>query len=1128
MRLLGDRLLFSPHDLLNFVDCPYVSWMDRLHLEHPGVYTVDAPSEFVGTIQAAGIDHEKVFLEELRSQSGSVFDLTDTRDCRATLAAMKEGHAVLYQPRLDFAEFSGIADFLVRVEGDSQLGSFHYEVWDTKLAREPKPHYLIQLCCYAEMLEALQGIRPKQVSVVDRAKQRRAFNTDEFFYYYLELKNAFLRFHKTFDPNVAPFITGNEDFGRWESHVRSKLEAEDALCRVANISGIQIRKLLDCGVKTMSDLAARKSPVRKMADAALQKLRLQAELQIESAGNPVPEYRLVPPSESNPRRGFALLPPASAGDIYFDIEGFPLFEGGLEYLLGACFGQKENREYRAWWAHSRNEEQVAFESFICWAYARWQEDRTAHIYHYAPYETSALERLVRVHHYGCGDMLDELLRNEVFVDLYQIVRQSMMVGEPRYSLKNIEHLYREKRAGEVTTAGDSVVEYARWIDSGESPDPEISSILRGIRDYNRVDCESTAELANWLWTLQANDGPEYILPKSVDGPETEPRVPTPAEFLATQMLAELPSGIELTQVQRLQQLLAYLLQFHRREEKPMWWEYFKRLRSSDQELVDDIGCLGSLVRTAKERFTVPRGRSFLYEYRFDPEQDTKLEEGSRCVLTHNECKTTIKSLNLDQGLVTIALTKELDEPPASINLIPYERVSAKAIEDSILATVLHWRDTGTLPPALSDLLLRNRPRINGIAEGSPLVLEGEDLVAATTRIVHSMNSTTLCIQGPPGTGKTYTAARAIVSLVKDGKRVGISANSHNAILNLENEVASFAGQCGLRVRGMHVGDRVDSDDLPAGFQSGKLSTENLPDVVGGTAWAFSDPRIQGQISHLFIDEAGQVSLANIAGMSRATKNIVLIGDQMQLSQPTRAVHPGDSGLSALDYLLNGHSTIPGDLGIFLDTSRRMHPDVCQFVSDTSYDGRLRPHDSTSARYLLLGDGKHIRKPAGLLFKSVPHEGNRQCSDEEADHICELVAELTGNTVLFHTAEGDHSLTVEDILVIAPYNLQVGRIREKLSGIRVASVDKFQGQEAPVVIYSMAASSGNDCPRGIDFLFSRNRTNVAISRAKSLAIVVGSPDLCRTSCNSIDQMRLVNLYCRIVHAGCHDQASKPIS
>lgn len=308
MRISSSRLLFSPHDLLNFLNCPYVSWMDRRHVESPGVYAPDPPGGFLGTIQAAGVEHEKEFLESLRTEFGDVFDLTEATNCQATLSAMKEGHAVLYQARLEYGDFSGIADFLVRVEGDSALGGYHYEVWDTKLAREPKPHYLIQLCSYAEMLEAIQGIKPKEVAVVDRTKQIRRYQTDEFFYYYLELKKAFLDFHKQFDSENPPFISGEEDFGRWESHVRKMLEAGDALCQVANISGLQIRKLLDAGVKTMNELAGRQASVPKMSDSTLEKLRLQAELQIASAGKDIPEFKLIPQQPSNPRRGLALLP----------------------------------------------------------------------------------------------------------------------------------------------------------------------------------------------------------------------------------------------------------------------------------------------------------------------------------------------------------------------------------------------------------------------------------------------------------------------------------------------------------------------------------------------------------------------------------------------------------------------------------------------------------------------------------------------------------------------------------------------------------------------------------------------------------------------------------------------------
>ena len=1120
MKKNGAGYLFSPSDLIKYMQCAYVSFLDRCYVDFPNEFQPDAEDEFVTLIQACGDEHEKEYVKQL-AQKSDIRDLSAEGDVQqATLRAMQDGVPVIYQGAIAYDGFAGYSDFLVRVPGPSQLGSFHYEVWDTKLAREPKPYYLIQLCCYAEMLEYIQGVRPAEVAVILGNKQERRFRTDDYFFYYRELKKTFVAFQEGFSREVPPFITGNEDFGRWEKRVRAELTEQDHLSQVANITSGQIVKLQAAEVKTRAALAARTEPVRKMAEATVARLRTQAQLQIQSEGKEKPAYLVVPPDEVNQRRGLQLLPPAESGDVFFDIEGYPLYEQGLEYLLGVVYHEGDGFKYRDWWAHDRKQEQLSFESFVSWAHARWQANPSLHIYHYASYETAALQRLIRVHHYGCGDKLDDLLRNEVFVDLYRIVRQSMLVGEPRYSIKNIEHLYREKRSGEVTTAGGSVVEYRRWLDSKQGPTPGSSAILASIRDYNAEDCESTAQLADWLRELQVEHNIGYLPPPNLPDGEIQSHEPTEAEILATELLSEISDIEPLSPEDQLKQLLAYLLQFHKREEKPIWWAVFDWAKSTEAELIEDLNCLGGLQRT-----NTPRGevkRSWRYEYSFNPDQDTKLEAGDECRFAHSVFKIIkIETLDRENGLLTLKLGKAQEAPPDRISLLPQELVKAGAIEESILETVKNWRAGGQLPSALSDLLLRHSPNIGGVAD-DPIVKPGTDLVAGTVSAVCNMKQTTLCIQGPPGTGKTYTAARAIMALLQQGKRIGISANSHKAVLNLEREVAEIAAQNGFSLRGIHVRRGEDLDVLPARFQyiaqAKEVDWSMLPQVIGGTAWAFSAPEFSGKFDYLFIDEAGQVSLANIVGMCRSTRNLVLIGDQMQLSQPTRAAHPANSGVSALDYLLDGRATISPDFGIFLNTSRRMHSAVCRFISSACYEDRLTSHPETDSRYLLLNSCKYVTKQAGVQFIPVPHTGNTQCSEEEVEAIARIITELTSSSVLYQDGPKQRRLSVSDILVIAPYNMQVRRIAARLPGLRVASVDKFQGQEAPVVIYSMAASSAEECPRGMDFLFNRNRTNVAISRAKALAIVVASPELARVHCSGVEQMSLANLFCRVIQEG----------
>jgi len=292
-------------------------------------------------------------------------------------------------------------------------------------------------------------------------------------------------------------------------------------------------------------------------------------------------------------------------------------------------------------------------------------------------------------------------------------------------------------------------------------------------------------------------------------------------------------------------------------------------------------------------------------------------------------------------------------------------------------------------------------------------------------------------------------------------------------------------------------------------------------VVGGTAWVFTRPELEGRFDYLFIDEAGQVALGNLVAMGTAARNIVLVGDQQQLGQPVQGVHPGMSGANALDYLLQGAATVPPDQGIFLDVSWRMHPSVCGWISDAIYEGRLHSHASTAQQSLLLNEHAHAAlAPAGLRFLPVEHVGRGQYCPEEAQVIKSIWENLMGQR--WRDRHGrEHAIGPEDVVVVAPYNVQVNTIRDILvDGARVGTVDKFQGQEAAVAIVSMTTSSGDDLPRDIEFLFSRNRLNVAISRAQCLAIIVASPRLLEVSCNTVRDMRLVDTLCHAYEWSAH--------
>ena len=461
------------------------------------------------------------------------------------------------------------------------------------------------------------------------------------------------------------------------------------------------------------------------------------------------------------------------------------------------------------------------------------------------------------------------------------------------------------------------------------------------------------------------------------------------------------------------------------------------------------------------------------------------------------------------------------EPGAA--LIPTGPIGDTVLRGAIHRYAEHVAAGGSRYRAITSVLRRDRPSLSGHAPGQAIVADGADATGGAIEALVALDDSYLLIQGPPGAGKTYTSSQAIVALLAAGKRIGIASNSHKAINNLLADVEAAATAQGLDCCGMKKSSRLDQalgtsgwiEDVIGGTGSGVQPYHQL---VAGTAWLFAREEMDEAFDYLFIDEAGQVSLANIVAMGVATRNIVLVGDQMQLSQPITGTHPGSSGMSGLDYLLEGHATVPAEQGVFLPVTRRMHPDLCRFISDAVYEGRLEAEATTVNQRLEIDCTRDpdALAPTGLRFVDVEHTGCTQRSQEEADRLAVTYRSVLGGR--WTDRHGNqHTIGTDDILVVSPYNMQVELLKRALpEGARVGTVDKFQGQEAPVVLISMATSSGDDLPRNIEFLYSRNRLNVAISRAKCLAIIYANPRLLGIPCSTIEQMELVDGLCWAKH------------
>ncbi|MGA7329805.1 MAG: TM0106 family RecB-like putative nuclease [Rhodomicrobium sp.] len=753
--------------------------------------------------------------------------------------------------------------------------------------------------------------------------------------------------------------------------------------------------------------------------------------------------------------------------------------------------------FKAFWAHNREEEKKAFEEAIDFMVERLKINPGAYIYHYASYEASALKRLSIFH--GTREAeLDDLLRRRKLIDLYRVVVEGLRVSEPSYSIKNMEVFYMPKREGEVKTAGQSVVVYEKWR---KLQDP---ALLSEIEDYNRVDCVSTLLLRDWLNAIRPT-GATCFSGADTAAQEDEKAEKRKAAELRTEQMRTALSRSEAPGAAT----LADLLEFHRREAKPEHWAMFDRQYRPEEDLVDDAECLGGLHSVCVP--AVPVKQSLVYTFGF-PAQDFKLRDED-CPLLSDTLLPAGEIVEIDEKARRIKLKrgKKSDNLPARFSLLPPKPLGSKLLREAIFRVADAACRGGDAYRSVRDLLDKREPRLAGGAKLSEM--QG-GVVARTVAAVSALDQSYLVVQGPPGAGKTYTSAHAIVSSLEAGKQVGVASNSHKAVNTLLAEVEAVAFSRGFSFQGMKKSSKKSQ------FFNGTMigdTTENGGvighQLIAGTAWLFARQDLDRQLDYLFVDEAGQVSLGNIVAMATSACNLVLVGDQMQLGQPIKGAHPGESGSSSLEYVLGQMPTVPPHLGIFLPATRRMHPAVCGFISAAFYDNRLEPVSGNDRQRLVLSSGCHpALKPAGLSFVEVDHAGCAQRSDEEAAVVKALFDSLLRQRWIDRDGK-EKALGVGDVLVVTPYNMQVATIEAVLPpGAKVGTVDKFQGQEAPVVILSMTTSSAEEMPREHEFLFSSNRLNVAVSRAQGLAVIVASRRLLEVPCRTIEQVKLVNALC----------------
>jgi predicted RecB family nuclease len=1103
--------IFSASDLMHFLGCRHCVVLDLANLAQP--LEKAAPSAASSLLAEMGSAHERSYLERLRAAGKSIIEIPSDGDAHRDerLAITKEklfsGADVIYQAALEYRQWAGYADFLIKVDTPSELGEFSYEVLDTKLSRHAEPRYLVQLGVYSDLLAQAQGIEPVSAHLVLGDGRHESFRTSHFSAY---VRHAQRRFEDFIDRPPAgsyPLPCKHCDSCHWRENCAKRWEADDHLSLVTNIQMPQVAKIEAHGIRSVATLAATAVDTRIAAlnPEVFHRLRSQAILQYNKRQTGQDRYELL---LSDPGRGFARLPEPDAGDLFFDMEGDPLHPEGLEYLFGLHYQEDGIPIFKPVWAHDHKEEAKSFEAFMDFLTDHVQAHPNAYIYHYNHYEPTALKKLASK--YAVAEhQLDDLLRREKFVDLFKVVRESIRTSEPAYSLKNLETFYMEKRGGAVTSAGDSIVVYNRWRETGDA------QLLTEIADYNRVDCESTRGLRDWLLTLRPPTCPWFSAKSAPDDstaatPASAARQERERRYLEYRERLEAASGDSQDAASR----LAELIGFYFREAKPDWWAVYDRRDRFEDELIDDAECLAGVTPTgAPERAK----QSHIYTCTFPP-QETKLRVGSMAQdVTTLAYAGEIVDLDEIRSVVKIKRGTKSGPLPERITLGPPNPLPTDRQQAALYRVADDALTGGGAFPAITDILTKAPPRFQGRAKQGP-ILKNAELLEGVTAAVSTLDGSYLVIQGPPGSGKTYTTAHVIVEMIGQGKRIAVAANSHKAIHNVLDSVERMASERDIAFVGIKKGSPGDDSAYQGEFITTVSSNDDVPlnaDLVAGTAWLFADDRFDRHFDYLFIDEAGQLALANVVAMGTSARNIVLIGDQMQLGQPVKGVHPGDSGLSILDYLLEGQATVAADSGIFLNVTRRLHPSVCDFISNTFYEGRLLPAPDNVRRQLIFDTPIPGIEATGTYFVPVEHSGCSQKSEKEGKVVRKYYAHLLGQR--FQDKDGTvRQMTPDDVLVVAPYNVQVNHLRSILpAGARVGTVDKFQGQEASAVLVSMATSDAENLPRDTEFLFSANRLNVAVSRAECLAIVIASPKLLEIPCKTIEQLRLVNNFCRLL-------------
>ena len=1162
--LAADHWSFNTRDLMRSSGCDHCSQLAiASQLEVAGLnelledYNVE-PDNLAITY---GMAFEAALEQELLDCLGPEnFQRPEGKDAfSATVDLMRAKVPVIFQGyiqhRVGLLQFNGKPDFLVRddyelyfenrVLGARQIPGYEskgkYVAWDAKLASSAKPNYLLQIALYADSLLALGLQSEKETGLILGSRKLVSFEDSEIVPAMkaarVELSQAISNFDKSIVLADLTLYCDTKDSCKVCEYPalcdQARLDS-DHLVQVAGINRSQIEKLKLSGIDTMHKLASAKDADRplEITTTTFEKLRTQARLQNEYKQTGRFTHLVLPDPE------IAVLPPASTNDIFFDMEGFPYFpeEGGLEYLFGSSH---RDGKFVAFFAHDRAQEKKALKEFIAFVTEKLDQDKSAHIYHYASYEVTALTRLAARH--GILEKeVSELVSSGRMIDLYKVVKGSIMVSQPSYSIKKLEAFYEFARKSKVLDAGSSIDEYDYYRQLVELNDPKAKEVLQQITDYNEDDCVSTMGLYNWLSSLEEAHTryQEFQRAKDIkkarEAKRQDSREDSPESQRAKKAERDLERLIQKTSAlvakidnwswgkslqddyrAKIWLALTHSMLYYNREDVIRWRDWgirkdatFDALHRDRKALVVQ-GCITN--QTTTDFFGVdPETKiKIVYQYQLESGQTCFLKKDQKLFvrfslganqqdtdygrvisivgdLVEFEREATYENMSLEPNAIFENEWIPLGNKPETVGQVVQELAASWGSPD---------QDPDIKHPAM-DLLMRKRPRLRELT--SLPQVKGDDYLSAITEAVNDLDHSVLAIQGPPGSGKTYLGSRVIKQLVDQGKKVGVVANSHSAIENLMWACLEAGVAPDAMAKKSQTGDKTAKGwTTPSTNQVlGKWLAGQSGLVMGGTSWSFCAKEVlEHRFDYIFVDEAAQFSLVDAISVSANSKNLVLLGDPQQLTQVVQAVHPGGVDNSALGHYMGDSQILEPESGYFVDITRRMHPGVNAPVSWLSYKNKLHSHPDTDKNQV-------PGVEPGLITVPIQHVGNSSSSIEEATKVVEIAKEQS------------QILGTHEVLVVAPYNAQVDLIRQQLdeSGLQeiaVGTVDKFQGREAMVVIVSMAASSAADAPRGLEFILDRNRLNVAVSRAKANCYLIYSPEIRRSRFRNIVELKAIS-------------------